>query len=99
MAVAVQHMINSSCAGVLFTRDPMSRQNVRIIDAMPADKRPNFSEAVYALNLSMRTNKGQVHSLSTLRSWLSAAGLEPGPHLEPTKSHSLVGAQLGFVPA
>jgi SAM-dependent methyltransferase len=70
-----------------------------IIDAMPADKGPNLSEAVYALHLSMRTDKGQVHSLSTLRCWLSAAGLEPGPHLEPTKGHLSIGALLGFVPA
>jgi pyruvate,water dikinase len=33
VAVAVQHMINPSCAGVLFTRDPMSRRDVRIIEA------------------------------------------------------------------
>jgi len=70
-----------------------------IVDSMPGAHGPNLDEAVYALHLTMRTDRGEVHPRAQLCRWLEAADLEPGPHLTPDPAMPSVGAQLGFAPS
>jgi pyruvate, water dikinase len=43
MGVVIQRMVDAACAGVMFTRDPVTRADVRIIEAVPGLGEPLVS--------------------------------------------------------